>query len=158
LSRAVRNKGPIPPVVDAAKPQRRFDANVRHLSRRRRARHATACRHGTLTPGHTMKTLLRRAGLAAALLIPGIAAAQETPGAIAGTVVSEATGQPIPAAAVTIRRMADSTVAGAVTTNQAGRFIQERLPLGSYRVEISSVGHATAGRADLSITAAAPRL
>jgi hypothetical protein len=107
-----------------------------------------------------MRPSLRLALALATLLAVRPATAQQPsdgPGALSGSVVSQATGQPIPAAAVSIRRMADSTLVAGTIANAAGRFVREGLPIGVYRVEITSVGHVPFSRTNVEITAASPR-
>lgn len=73
-------------------------------------------------------------------------------GTIVGTAVAGDTGAPLPAVSVAIRRMSDSTlVAGAITDN-AGRFAHTGLPLGEYRVELTSVGYVAAARNGVRVT------
>jgi hypothetical protein len=74
-------------------------------------------------------------------------------GSVSGTVVSEGSGAPLTAATVTIRWAADSTIVAATLTRNGGRFLRVGIPTGTYIVEISSLGHVTAVRGDVRITA-----
>jgi len=78
-------------------------------------------------------------------------------GTIVGIAVSDATGGPLASVAVTFRRMPDSTVVAGTVTDAAGRFVREGLAPGEYRVELTSVGHAPAGRDGIRVTGDALR-
>jgi len=68
-------------------------------------------------------------------------AADESTADVTGTVL-DASGAVIPGATVTLRQSAPRTIRTTVS-NAAGRFALAALPVGSYRVEISSPGFFT---------------
>src|SRR5690554_3847779 len=93
--------------------------------------------------------------LLASLLAPGPAVAQQPTGSISGTVVSEQAA-PLASASVTIRRLSDSTVVSRALTTARGTFVGEGLAPGNYRVDVSSLGYATASTS-VQVTSAAMR-
>lgn len=95
--------------------------------------------------GHPCKPILRQVlGVAVGALL-GLGAfseaaeAQENFGTVVGQVTAMDTGQPLPNVNVLIV----GTGLGSLT-NQEGRFIILRVPPGSYELEVSSIGYATA--------------
>lgn len=111
-----------------------------------------------LTPGGHMSKLLLSAALLLPLLALRPAAAQQPQGTITGRVVTESTGAPLSSATVQIRRMEDSSLVAGVITNASGAFLRDGLAYGRYRVEISSIGHASVSRTDVVFSAAAARV
>lgn len=95
----------------------------------------------------------------AALLLPAVAAAQAPPGLpagvaallgqVTGTVVDDATGEPIPLATVALYQQG-AFVTGAATTPD-GAFEVASLRPGTYEVRISSVGYATVRREGVAV-------
>ena len=111
----------------------------------------------------TCSRLFRVVGLAALLIIPVSAWAQERPvvplppgpGRISGGVLG-ADSLPLNAAAITIRLAGDSAIVAGVLTSKEGRFRVDGLPLGKYLVHISHIGHTSANVSDVALTATAP--
>ncbi len=77
------------------------------------------------------------------------------PGRLGSIVVGDA-GQPVSAAAITVRNAADSAVIAGSMTGRDGRFRIEGLPVGEYLVRISHIGYKPVNAPRLRITAAAP--
>ncbi len=82
---------------------------------------------------------------------PATAAAQGTEASIAGTVIDEANGEPLPGATVQVENTATGFTSG-TTTNQRGEFSVGSLPLGPYAVTVSFVGYGTERRTGLRLT------
>lgn len=84
-----------------------------------------------------MRALLKRGWLAVALvvlIVPVVMAG--TTGKITGVVTDQATGQPIPGAAVSVQ----GTVLGALTDDE-GRYVILNVPVGTYNLRVSIVGY-----------------
>ena len=62
---------------------------------------------------------------------------------ITGT-VADAKGQTLEAATITLFRSADSSKVRTTTSDKAGRFVFDRIPVGKYLLSVSSVGYSTA--------------
>ncbi len=71
---------------------------------------------------------------------------QTSSGTVKGKVQTAETGEPLPGANVAVRRVSDSTLVDGATTDTAGKFVIEDLPMGTYAVVASFVGHAPASR------------
>lgn len=97
------------------------------------------------------RTLRRAFFLLAFLCVPGPVAGQT--GTITGTAKGPA-GEPLAAATVEVLR--DSVTVASVTTGDNGRFRVTLVPFGRYRVAVSFLGHTTATRADVEVSAGAP--
>lgn len=67
-------------------------------------------------------------------------------GTLTGSVLDDATGEPIPSATVALYQGADTTFVTGTITGVDGGFMLERLPLGAYAVRVSFVGYATETR------------
>ncbi|MEJ7663872.1 MAG: carboxypeptidase regulatory-like domain-containing protein [Hymenobacter sp.] len=89
----------------------------------------------------------------ALLSVPALAQAQT--GAVRGTLLDAATGQPIPFASVVLLRLPDSTAVADVQTTEAGVFTLEKLKLGAYVLRANVLGYRV-GRREMSLTSAAP--
>jgi hypothetical protein len=85
------------------------------------------------------------------LFAPLTAAAQGTEASIAGTVIDEANGEPLPGATVQVENTATGFTSG-TTTNQRGEFSVGSLPLGPYAVTVSFVGYGPERRSGLRLT------
>lgn len=94
--------------------------------------------------------LLTLTALAAA---PQLVQAQA--GAVRGTLLDAATGQPIPFASVLLLRLPDSTAVADAQTTEAGVFALSNLRLGTYVLRANVLGY-RAGRRALSLTGAVP--
>jgi hypothetical protein len=84
-------------------------------------------------------------------MLPATAAAQIT-GAITGTVL-DSTGSSVPGANVVIKN-SGTGAERATTTDTAGRFVQEALPVGQYEVTITANGFKKAVRSGLQLNVA----
>jgi outer membrane cobalamin receptor len=89
----------------------------------------------------------------------GPALAQERdsarPGVLSGVVHGAETGEPLPGANVVVRRASDSTLVDGTATDTTGHFTVSALPIGSFRVVASFVGHASRART-VTLTKAKP--
>ena len=107
-----------------------------------------------------MPGLLRIRSLALSLLLAGPAAAQSavpTSGVVSG-VVRTGGRAPVPAAAVALRRSADTSVVARSSTDSSGTFRLKGLAPGGYRLEVRRLGFGVAARSGVTITAAAARV
>lgn len=75
------------------------------------------------------------------------------PGRLIGSVVTLENGQPLGAAAITIRSAADSSLVTGVLTSQEGRFSIEGLPFGSYTLRVSLLGYKPRSSEVVNLTA-----
>ncbi|GAA4496476.1 outer membrane beta-barrel family protein [Hymenobacter ginsengisoli] len=91
--------------------------------------------------------------LLALLSVPALA--QTSAGAVRGTLLDAATGQPVPFASVVLLHLPDSTVVADAQTTEAGVFALEKLRLGAYVLRANVLGYRV-GRRALSLTTAAP--
>lgn len=73
-------------------------------------------------------------------------------GTITGVVLAEGSGTPLSAAAVTIRRSADSVAVGTIPSGSDGEFARAGLPVGTYIVEFEALGYAPVIRRDVRIS------
>ena len=95
----------------------------------------------------TIPGLLRDLGwvCSALILASGIgadgAAGQETSGVVTGRVIEASSGEPVSAAAVELRRQADSTTVSSAATGYNGQFRLTGVPEGSYFIQVSSLGY-----------------
>ncbi|AHJ98254.1 outer membrane beta-barrel protein [Hymenobacter swuensis] len=93
-----------------------------------------------------------------AMLFPLAAAAQQQPtGAVSGTLLDQATSQPLPFTNVVLLRAQDSSFVAGAETLENGSFALEKLGLGSYLLKASAVGYQNYRR-PVQLTAAAPTL
>lgn len=91
-------------------------------------------------------------------LLPGTLSAQNL-GAVSGTLLSQATRQPVSFATVLLLRLPDSTVVANTQTADNGSFALASLPLGRYALRAEALGCRPARRlATLSAAAPAARL
>lgn len=92
-----------------------------------------------------------------AMLAPLTAAAQQPTGAVSGTLLDQASGQPLPFANVVVLRAQDSTFVNGAQTSENGAFQLTSLGLGSYVLKASAIGY-QGFRRTVSLTSAAPKL
>ncbi|MCA8830813.1 TonB-dependent receptor domain-containing protein [Hymenobacter pini] len=93
-----------------------------------------------------------------AMLFPLAAAAQQQPaGAVRGTLLDQANGQPLPFSNVVVLRAQDSSFVAGAETLENGTFVLEHLGLGNYLLKASSVGYQGLRRS-VQLTAANPTL
>ncbi|MVN75113.1 TonB-dependent receptor [Hymenobacter sp. HMF4947] len=85
--------------------------------------------------------------------LPRLAQAQT--GAVRGTLLDAATGQPIPFASVVLLHLPDSTLVADAQTTEAGAFGLSALKLGTYVLRANVLGYRP-GRRVLSLSSAAP--
>ncbi len=90
---------------------------------------------------------LSRLAMAAALLLPAAAAAQDTGGRIIGT-VTDASGEPLSAVQIYIE---NTSIGGLSQEN--GRFLLLNVPAGNYTVVAQRIGYATAQETNVVVTA-----
>ena len=93
--------------------------------------------------------------LALLALLSAPALAQVQTGAVRGTLLDAATGQPLPFASVVLLRLPDSTAVADAQTTEAGTFALEKLKLGAYMLRANVLGYRV-GRQAVSLTSAAP--
>ncbi len=84
------------------------------------------------------------------LLNPSVAGAQGTDAAIAGTVVGETTGKPLPGATVRVVNQSTGFSTG-TATGARGKFVLQELPLGTYSVTVSFVGYGSQRRTGIEV-------
>ncbi|AMR29294.1 hypothetical protein A0257_20790 [Hymenobacter psoromatis] len=94
------------------------------------------------------------APLALLALLSAPALAQTQAGAVRGTLLDAATGQPIPFASVVLLRLPDSTAVADVQTTEAGVFALEKLKLGAYVLRANVLGYRV-GRRGVTLSSAA---
>lgn len=85
--------------------------------------------------------------------VPRLAQAQA--GAVRGTLLDAATGQPIPFASVVLLHLPDSTAMADAQTTEAGAFALEKLRLGTYVLRANVLGYRP-GRRALTLSEATP--
>ncbi|QKG56279.1 TonB-dependent receptor [Hymenobacter sp. BRD128] len=102
-----------------------------------------------------MSFIERITGLLALVLLGAPTLAQAQSGAVRGTLLDAATGQPIPFASVVVLHLPDSTAVADAQTTEAGAFALEKLRLGSYVLRANVLGYRV-GQRQLSLTTAAP--
>ncbi|HET7274704.1 MAG TPA: TonB-dependent receptor [Longimicrobiaceae bacterium] len=90
------------------------------------------------------------------ILSPLSAIAQGGAGAATGSVVADATSEPLASVSVAVRAAADSSVVAGELTNQSGRFRVANLAAGTYFVQITSLGYTPLTSDEFTITAANP--
>jgi outer membrane receptor protein involved in Fe transport len=96
--------------------------------------------------------------LLAAGLLPGTLRAQ-TPGEVSGTLLDQATRQPLPFANVLLLRLPDSTLVGNTQTAENGTFALTTLALNKYLLRVEALGYQPTRRfVTLGATAPAVRL
>ncbi len=78
------------------------------------------------------------------------------PGRIAGVVLVAESGQPLAAAAITVRSASDSAIVAGSLTTPNGRFRIEGLPFGRYLVHVSHLGYKSNALQPLTLTAESP--
>lgn len=90
--------------------------------------------------------------IAAVVLSPTAAVAQDfTTGSVSGTVVNTG-GQPVAGAAVTITQNGRASQTRTVTTDASGRFRASQIPVGSYTVTISASGYQAYTDAEVTVS------
>ncbi|GAB3578385.1 TonB-dependent receptor domain-containing protein [Hymenobacter daeguensis] len=94
------------------------------------------------------------AGLALPL---GAAAQTGGPGSVSGSLVEEASGQPVPFSDVLLLRAADSTFVAVAQTTEQGTFKATALPLGAYLLRVQDLNYRPLRRR-FTLTAAAPAM
>ncbi|UOQ50716.1 outer membrane beta-barrel protein [Hymenobacter cellulosivorans] len=87
-------------------------------------------------------------------LVPHALSAQ-TPGEVSGTLLDQATHQPLPFANVVLLQLPDSALVAHAQTTENGRFALASIPLGHYLVRTQALGYQPARRL-VALTAAAP--
>jgi hypothetical protein len=103
-----------------------------------------------------MSFVERITGLLALLVLLGAPkGALAQTGAVRGTLLDAATGQPIPFASIVLLHLPDSTAAADAQTTEAGVFTLEKLRPGSYVLRANVLGYRV-GRREVSLTTAAP--
>lgn len=93
-------------------------------------------------------SLTRSLALVVLLLLPALAAAQETTGSIAGTVVQKSGGAAIPTARITVKSERGTRE---LTTDGAGRFLLAFLTPGTYGITIAADGFGTIEDSGISV-------
>jgi ferric enterobactin receptor len=86
----------------------------------------------------------------------GLAAAPQSPGRIAGTVLNARTNQPLNAASVAIRSASDSSLVGGGFTRADGTFRIDGLRPGLYSVRVRVLGYAPVIKPGIRVTPTAP--
>lgn len=106
-----------------------------------------------------MRLCLSLAILALLLLHPGSLYAQvPTDGTVTGIVTDQSTRAPLENASVVLRSRADSTRVVGTTTLKDGGFVFIHVPLGTYVVECSLVGHTSFRSPEFSLSPASLRM
>ena len=97
--------------------------------------------------------------LACLFVHPGLLRAEGSPeGTVTGIVTDAATHAPLENASVVLRSPSDSTRVAGTTTGKDGRFTLTPLPLGSYFLECSLIGHASFRSPMFELSEANPRM
>ena len=113
---------------------------------------------GGLAAARRVGQLRGRRVLLAVALLPGALAAQPV-GSASGTLLDQATRQPLPFATVLLLRLPDSTVVANAQSLENGSFTMANVPLGRYLLRAEALGYRPARRpAALDVAAPVARL
>ena len=109
-----------------------------------------------MTSSTSFSRTLRGLGFLA-MLSPLAAAAQQPAGSVSGTLLDQASGQPLPFANVVVLRAQDSTFVSGAQSGENGAFALASLGLGSYILKASAIGYQGLRR-PVALTSANPTL